>query len=180
MGDSTVRTARATTAICVVGAAMMVATACGSSTGTSNTPSSSAATPTATAAAVGKPFGTTITASSGAMYTVLAWQPVQSKSATANTPAPGGAFFGANVRECAGSGPALTTDPTAWSALLSGNEEAEGRDASLVATPGPPLATGATVASGQCVEGWVVFNGFADGIGRQVHLASVDSFWLVP
>jgi hypothetical protein len=158
---------------------MMIATACGSSTATSN-PSSLAATPTATAAAGGKAFGTTITASSGAMYTVLAWQPVQSKSATANTPAPGGAFFAANVQECAGSGPALTTDPTAWMALLSGNEEAEGRDASLVATPGPPLATGATVASGQCVEGWVAFTGFADGIGRQVHITGVDSFWLVP
>jgi hypothetical protein len=174
-----VRTA-STAAAVVVAFGTMITVACGSSTGSSNTPSSSAAAPTATAPASGKPFGTIITASSGATYTVLAWQQVQSKSATANTPAPGGAFFGANVRECAGSGPALATDPTAWSALLSGGEPADGRDASLVATPGPPLATGATVVSGQCVEGWVVFNGFADGIGRQVHVANVDSFWLVP
>jgi hypothetical protein len=159
---------------------MLITAACGSSTGTSNTPSSSAATPSATAAAGGKPFGTTITASSGAMYTVLAWQPVQSKSATANTPVPGAGFFATNVQECAGSGPAFTTDPTAWHALLSGGEVVDGRDASLVATPGPPLPTGATVASGQCVGGWVAFTGFADGIGRQVRIAGLDSFWFIP
>lgn len=164
----------------LVGFGTLITAACGSTTGTSNTPSSSAATPSATAAPAGKPFGTTITASSGAMYTVLAWQPVQSKSATANTPAPGAGFFAANVQECAGSGPALTTDPTAWTALLSGGETVDGRDARLVSTPGPPLPSGATVASGQCVGGWVAFTGFADGIGRQVHIAGVASFWLVP
>src|SRR5450759_4439420 len=99
MGGKTVRTPRATTAICVVGAAMMVATACGSSTGTSSTPSSSAATSTATmAASANKPFGSAITASTGAMYTVLAQVAVQPKSGT-STPNPGGAYFAADVQE---------------------------------------------------------------------------------
>ncbi len=171
------RTSRAIAVVSAVGAAVTITTACGSSTGTSNAPLSSSAAPTA--AAGGKAFGTTIATSSGAMYTVLAWQQVQPKTGT-DTPSPGGAFFAANVQECAGSGPALTTDPTAWTALLSGGEQAVGRDATRLATPGPPLATGATVASGQCVGGWVGFNGFADGIGRQVHFTAVDSFWLVP
>jgi hypothetical protein len=113
------------------------------------------------------------------MYTVLAFQPVQPKPAT-STPNPGGAFFAANVQECAGSGPAITVDPTAWTSVFSGSDQAQGRDASTVATDGPPLTAGATVAPAQCVGGWVAFTGFADDTGREVHITGVDSFWLVP
>jgi len=128
-------------------------------------------------AAGGKAFGSTITSSTGAQYTVLVFQPVTARSG-ASTPNAGGVFFAANVQECAGSGPALTTDPTAWLAVFSGNNQAQGRDARDVATPGPPLATGATVAAGLCAGGWVAFTGFADGTPREVHRTGLSSWWL--
>jgi hypothetical protein len=128
-------------------------------------------------AAVSKAFGSTITSATGAQYTVLAFQAVSAKNG-ASTPNAGGAFFAANVQECAGSGPALTTDPTAWTAVFSGNEQAQGRDAGGVSTPGPPLATGATVAPGLCAGGWVAFTGFADGIPREVHRTGLESWWI--
>lgn len=170
------RKSRATTAACVVGAAMMAATACGSSTAVSGTPSSSAAT---VAASANKPFGLTITSATGAMYTVLALQAVQPKRGT-NTPNPGGAYFAANVQECAAGGPALTTDPTAWMAVFSGNEQAQGRDARDVVTAGPPLATGAILSPGVCAAGWVAFTAFADSIPREVHLTGLSSGWIAP
>lgn len=171
-----VRAPRAASAACVLAAAATVGTACGSSAGSPNTPTPPAGTPSATAAAsANKPFGAAITSSTGASYTVRALQAVQARSG-ASTPDPGGAYFAADVQECAGSGPALTSDPTAWTAVFSGNEEAEGRDASDVATAGPPLATG-TVSPGACVAGWVAFTGFADSIPREVHLAGLSSWW---
>lgn len=129
------RTGSAAAAFPVLGVVVVVATACGSSAPTSSTASSSA--PTVTSAVSNKHLGGTITTSSG-MYTVLAFQPVQSTS-PANTPNPGGAYFAADVRECGGSGQPLAADPTQWLAVFSGNEQAFGRDASLLATPGAPL-----------------------------------------
>jgi hypothetical protein len=170
-----VRTGSAAAVVPVLSLTLVVATACGSAAPTSSTSSSSA--PTPTPSATSKPLGTTITTASGT-YTVLAFQPVQPKS-QANTPNPGGAFFAADVKECSRSGQPLAADPTQWLAVFSGNEQADGRDASRVATPGAPLAT-ATVNPGQCVEGWVAFTGFADGIPREVHLTGVNSWWSVP
>jgi len=168
-----VSTGGVATFVPVLGLALLAGTACGSSVPTSNTPSSSAP----TIAAASKPLGTTITTPSG-IYTVLALQPVQPKS-NADTPNPGGAFFAADVRECSGSGQSLAVDPTQWLAVFSGNNQAQGRDASGVATPGAPL-TAATVTPGQCVEGWVAFTGFADGSAREVHLTGASSWWAVP
>jgi hypothetical protein len=134
---------------------------------------------TQTAASGPQALGTTATTSTGDKYTVLAFQTVQSKN-NLNTPSPGGAFSAADIKECAGAGHTLTTDPTEWTADFSGNEQAPGRDASLVATPGPPLPTTATVNSGQCVDGWVVFTRFADGIGREITLNRTDIRWTLP
>jgi hypothetical protein len=154
------------------------ASACGSSSGATTTaPATAAATPTL--AEGPQALGTTVTTSAGDTYTVLAFQTVQSKNEL-NTPAPGGAFSAADVKECAGSGHTLTTNPTEWTAVFSGNEESAGRDASLVATPGAAFPTGATVNSGQCVVGWVVFTRFADGIGRTVMLNGAGFSWTVP
>jgi hypothetical protein len=154
------------------------ASACGSS-------ASGTATATATAAATQQPangpraLGTAVTTSAGDTYTVLAFQTVESKNGL-NTPAPGGAFSAADIKECAGNGHTLTTNPTDWTAVFSGNEESAGRDASLVATPGAAFPTLATVNSGQCVVGWVVFTRFADGIGRTVMLNGAGYSWTVP
>ena len=163
----------------VAGAVLLTgASACGSSS--SGTPAKTAA-PGATQKAANGPraFETTVTTSTGDTYTVLAFQTVQSKN-DLNTPVPGGAFSAADIKECAGSGQTLTTNPTEWTADFSGNEQSDGRDASLVATPGSALPTMATVNSGQCVDGWVVFSRFADGTGRDIKLNGTDFSWTVP
>lgn len=156
---------------------LLGASACGSSSsGTAN----ATATPAATQPANGpRALGASVTTSTGDTYTVLAFQTVQSKN-NLNTPAPGGAFSAADIKECAGSGQTLTTNPTEWTADFSGNEQSAGRDASLVAIPGPALPATATVSSGQCVEGWVLFSRFADGLGRDVTLNGTDFSWTVP
>ncbi len=162
-----------------VGVTLLAGVGCGSTAQPAGMPTTSAPSATGTPASApgGKAFGSTITSPTGAQFTVLAFQAVSAKSG-ASTPNAGGAFFAANVQECAGSGPTLTTDPAAWMAVFSGNEQAQGRDARSVATPGPPLATGATVATGLCAGGWVAFTGFADGIPREVHRMGLDSWWL--
>jgi hypothetical protein len=161
-------------------APLLTGTSCGAASGASS-PSSGTSTTTPAPAAIQGPqaLGTTITTSVGDAYTVLAEKPVQSKSQL-NTPAPGGAFSAADIKECAGSGQTLTTNPTDWTLDLSGNYQAPGHDASLVATPGAALPTSATVNSGQCVEGWVAFTGFADGIAHEVLLNGTNFRWTVP
>lgn len=164
--------------VVAVALSLVGASACGSS-------SSGTATATATAAATQQPangpraLGTAVTTLTGDTYTVLAFQTVQSKNGL-NTPAPGGAFSAADIKECAGSGQTLTSNPTEWTADFSGNEQSAGRDAGQVATPGAALPTLATVSSGQCVVGWVVFTRFADGTGRTVTLNGTDFSWTVP
>lgn len=168
-----------------IGAALMLtgATSCGASSGSAGTPSPSPGRPTTTAAPIATPaaqaLGTTITTLGGDTFTVLAFQPVQAKGQL-NTPAPGGAFSAADIKECAGSGQTVTTDPTEWTVDFSGNNQAQGRDASLVATPGAALPSLTTVSSGQCVDGWIAFTGFADGIARDIHLNGLASWWAVP
>jgi hypothetical protein len=166
--------------IAAVGGAVLLLTAssCGpSSSGTSTRTAAPAA--TQKLAKGPQALGTTVTTSAGDTYTVLAFQTVQSKNEL-NTPAPGGAFSAADIKECAGGGQTLTTNPTEWTAEFSGNEQSAGRDASLVATPGAALPTLATVNSGQCVVGWVVFTRFADGTGRTVMLNGAGFWWSVP
>jgi hypothetical protein len=169
-----------TKTIAAVGGAVLLLTAssCGSS---SSGTSTRTAAPAATQKLAKGPqaLGTTVTTSTGDTYTVLAFQTVQSKN-DLNTPVPGGAFSAADIKECAGSGQTLTTNPAEWTADFSGNEQSAGHDAGQVATPGAPLPTLATVSSGQCVVGWVVFTRFADGIGHTVMLNGAGFWWSVP
>jgi hypothetical protein len=151
--------------------------ACGSPSTSSGSGATTASTPTSGTGA--HPLGTTVTTSAGDSFAVLAFQPVQGKDAS-STPPPGGAFGAADIKECSGNGHTLTTNPKEWSATYTEGNQADGRDASLVAIPGAPLPTSTTVASGQCAEGWVVFTGFADGTALKVQRTGADFWWTVP
>ncbi len=161
------------TAVAALGGALVLS-GCGSSPGPSSSSDLAAGQLRPSRAPASKPFGATITGPTGAQYTVLAFQQVQPKPAT-DTPTPRGSLLCSEMcRSAPRSAPSLTADPTQWLGVFSGNEQAQGRDATQLATPGPPLAS-ATVATGQCVSGWVAFTGFADGIPREIHLAGLSS-----
>lgn len=126
--------------------------------------------PTANPAA---PVGTTVPTTTGDAITVERTAPAQSGNQF-ETPPPGGAFLGAEIKECAGTG-VLLVEPPAWSVKLADATQVDG---TLVVDASPNPALQATnLNPGACTDGWVYFPLPAAAHPIEIHLLRANFYW---
>lgn len=126
--------------------------------------------PTATPVAS---VGTTVPTTAGDAITVERTAPAQSGNQF-ETPPPGGAFLGAEIKECAGTG-VLLVEPPAWSVKLADATQVDG---TLVVDASPNPALQATnLNPGACTDGWVYFPLPAAAHPIEIHLLRANFYW---
>ena len=117
--------------------------------------------------------GQTVTTTTEAAITVVSTAPAQSGNQF-ETPPPGGSFFGAQIKECAGN-QVLYVAPSTWSVKLA---DATQIDATFVVdgTPTPALQS-TNLNPGSCTAGWIYFPLPAGAAPVEIHLLKADFYW---
>lgn len=166
------------------GCSALAVASCGAATGAQQAADTS--TPAATPIIVSTPaptpeptlnpaqkIGQPVTTTTGA--TVVAEKAAPASSGNEfETPPPGGAFLGVEVKECAGN-QTLFVSPSAWSVKLADNTQI---DASLAVEMSPAPALNSTnLNPGGCTDGWVYFGLPAGSTPVQINLLKADFYW---
>ena len=117
--------------------------------------------------------GDTVDTTTGAKITVVRLAPASSGNEF-ETPPPGGAFLGAEIKECAGSS-VLLVEALEWSVKLA---DATQIDAGLGVdmTPSPALQS-SNLNPDSCTDGWVYFPLPAGAAPKEIHLLKADFYW---
>jgi hypothetical protein len=118
-------------------------------------------------------IGQSVPTTTGAVITVVQTAAAQSGNQF-ETPPPGGAWFAAEVKECAGTQTTFVS-ASAWSVKLADSTQVDGRYASEM-SPAPELAS-TNLNPNSCTDGWVYFPLPAGAAPKEIHLLRADFYW---